>query len=154
MAQQAGAKVRGGIAPLAVRQARIVVLVPRPVIDKVAHQVCEIVEERGPKLGDQHGAGSVQAVGYDEAAVYRAALEGVSHLRGDVDGLPVRLARHRKGLPQHLQPVPLGRGHARKQHPSRGGGEIHDRLGIRRRGAANRNTARRIDSQAFRSGRV
>src|SRR5260370_20253259 len=71
----------------------------------------EVGEERGPKLGDQHGAGGVQAVGNDEAAVYRAALEGVSHLRGDVDGLPVRLARHRKGLPQHLQPVPLGRGH-------------------------------------------
>src|SRR6266511_1241401 len=113
VSQQAGAQVRGRIAALAVRQARIVVLVLRPVVDDAAHQAREILEERGPELGDQHGARGVQAIGDDEAAMNKTALESLPHLRGDVHGLPVRLARHREGLPQHLQPVPLAqrRGH-------------------------------------------
>jgi len=78
--EQARAEVRGGVATLAIREPRIVVLVARLLVHEPVHHARELVEQRGPDLGDQHGAGRVQAVGDDEPAVHVAALEGVPHL--------------------------------------------------------------------------
>src|SRR2546426_2219455 len=112
VAEQARAKMRGGIPALAVRQPRIVVLVLTFVLDEAPHHVRQVLEELRAGVDDEHGTGRVQAVGEDQPLAHARFDHDVAHPRRDVDGLPTCFALHREALPLDLHSRGFDQGRA------------------------------------------
>src|SRR6266536_418676 len=100
--QQRRTEMRGGIAPLAVRIAGVVVLVAGVVDHQPFQHGLEIFHEGALKLVHEDVARRVEGVDEQDALLDVCAQHDVPDLLRDVDDLGALFAQHREGLANYL----------------------------------------------------
>src|SRR5262245_11385399 len=110
--EEARPEMRGSIATLAVGPAEIVVPVGALILDEARHQTHEVL---GVRVGDDDGAGGVQAVHQHHSLLHAGVPDGCLHLGLDVHGIATSLTLDAEALAMDEKPGL----HRLRPHPKR-----------------------------------